>query len=249
MTADSPPTNGHHPSAERAAATPPGAAAAAGEPDPTIVALGRSIQRALRRIDTVDKNLLQLAADVTALRTRLTPPPPDGPDGADDGPDEDALPVRSWLGATDPEQAVKDLADLVAWVGNVYVRYTRAQLASCWLWHPEVIEELWWLRCAHADAYHPENGSWMRVGDWHDRQRTGVERRVNALLGKCSLSRHTDRNGRPADVGEPAPPPLTGHHAAVAAHWTTTRTAGPAPTEALLAEADQSEHAQHRSHR
>ncbi len=29
-------------------------------------------------------------------------------------------------------------------------------LSSCWLWHPEVIEELWWLRVAHADAYDPE---------------------------------------------------------------------------------------------
>ena len=208
--------------------------------DPTVVAFGRSLARALRRIDTVDSNVLRLASDVTALRNRLSgeagPPNTD-----DDGPPA----IRSWLLATDAEQAVKDVAELVDWVGRVYVRFSRAQLSSCWLWHPEVIEELWWLRGAHADAFHPENGSWMRVGDWHDRQRPGVERRVNGLLGKCSLSRHVDRNGRPADVAEPTPPALAGHHAAVAAHWVATRTAGPAPTAAVLAEAEQAEYAQH----
>ncbi|GAA3247680.1 hypothetical protein GCM10017691_57170 [Pseudonocardia petroleophila] len=215
-------------------------------PDPTVAALGRSLARALRRIDTMDTNLLQLASDVAALRTALAPPPapaadPDLPTGPP--------PVRSWLLATDVEQAVRDVADLVDWVGHVYVRYTRAQLSSCWLWHPEVLEELWWLRRAHADAYSPEGGSWMRVGDWHDRQRPGVERRVNGLLGKCSLSRHADRNGRRADVVEPVPPPLAGHQAAVAACWVATRTAGPAPTEQVLAEAERAEYTQHRGSR
>lgn len=216
------------------------------EADPTVVALGRTVARALRRLDTVDKNVLQLAADVTALRTRLIP----GDEPADDQPEEGGPPaVRSWLLADDADQAVKDVAELVVWVRRVYGRFTRAQLSSCWLWHPEVIEELWWLRNSHADAFHPENGSWMRVGDWHDRQRPGVERRVNGLLGKCSLSRHVDRNGRPADVGEPTPPALAAHHAAVAAHWVATRTAGPEPTETVLAEAEQAEYAQHRRSR
>ncbi len=229
--------NGHHPAG--------GTAPAPGEEDPTIVALGRAVQRALRRIDTVDKNVLQLAADVAALGGRLAPP--DDPGGADEG--DEAPAVRSWLLTTDAERATADLADLAEWMRRVYVRYTRAQLSSCWLWHPEVIEELWWLRCAHADAYHPENGSWLRVGDWHDRQRTGVERRVNLLLGGCSLSRHVDRNGRPAEITEPAAPPLTGHHAAVATHWATTRTAGPTPAPAVVAEAEQAEFAQHGGYR
>lgn len=213
---------------------------AAPEADPTVVALGRAVARAVKRVETVDRNLLQLAADVAALSSRLAPD--DAAPGDEDGPS----PVRSFLLASDVEQTVMDLADLVDWMARVYVRFTRAQLSSCWLWHPEVVEELWWLRGAHADAFDPQNGSWMRVGDWHDRQRPGVERRVNALVGKCSLSRHVDRNGRPADVTEPAPPALAGHHAAVAAHWVATRTAGPAPTEAVLAEAEQTESAQHR---
>jgi hypothetical protein len=230
--------NGHHPAG--------GTSTAPGEEDPTIVALGRAVQRALHHIDTVDKNVLQLAADVAALGGRLAPPAE--PDSADQP--AEALPVvRSWLLTTDAERAAADLADLAEWMSRVYVRYTRAQLSSCWLWHPEVIEELWWLRCAHADAYHPENGSWLRVGDWHDRQRTGVERRVNALLGGCSLSRHVDRNGRPAEVTEPTPPPLAGHHAAVAAHWAATRTAGPTPAPEEVAEAEQAELAQHGGYR
>jgi hypothetical protein len=214
------------------------------QPDSTVAALGRSLSRALRRIDTVDANLLQLASDISVLRAVLGSA---GPAETRDAGGPSA--VRSWLLTTDGEQAVKDAADLVDWVGRVYVRYTRAQLSSCWLWHPEVIEELWWLRWAHADAYHPENGSWIRVGDWHDRQRPGVERRVNGLLGKCSLSRHADRNGRHADVVEPVPPPLAAHHAAVAAHWVAMRTAGPVPTEDVLTEAEQAEYTQHRGSR
>lgn len=224
--------NGHHPAG--------GTSPAPGGEDPTIVALGRAVQRALNRIDTVDKNVLQLAADVAALGGRLAPT---------DEPTEAQPAVRSWLLMTDAERAAADLADLAEWMGRVYVRYTRAQLSSCWLWHPEVIEELWWLRCAHADAYHPEDGSWLRVGDWHDRQRTGVERRVNVLLAGCSLSRHVDRNGRPAEVTEPTPPPLAGHHADVAAHWVATRTAGPTPSADVVTEAEQTEFAQHGGYR
>jgi hypothetical protein len=225
---------------------PPSPRETGNQPDPTVVALGRSLSRALRRIDTVDANLLQLATDVATLRTALSAQP----DPDDDGDEAGGPPaVRSWLLAANAEQAVEDLGDLVDWVHRVYLRYARAQLSSCWLWHPEVIEELWWLRWAHAEAYGPEGGSWMRVGDWHDRQRPGVERRVNGLLGTCALSRHADRNGRPADVTEPGAPPLAEHHAAIAAHWVATRTAGPEPTDAVLAEAEQAEYAQHQGRR
>lgn len=216
-------------------------------PDPAVVALGRAVQRALRRIDTVDKNVLQLAADITALAAHLTEHPHDPDDNAADG----VPAVRSWLLADAPQfDARADLAQLIWWVGRVYLRYSRSMLSSCWLWHPEVIEELCWLRGAHADAYHPEDGSWLRVGDWHDRQRPGVERRVNTLLGKCDLSRHAARNGRPADVTEPAPAPLAQHADAIAAAWTThPRTAGPAPNDAQLDQADRHQHDQYRTQR
>ncbi|MGE3256520.1 hypothetical protein [Pseudonocardia sp.] len=209
-----------------------------------MVALSRDLQRALRRLDTVDANVLQLAADLAALATHLTDDQPN--------PTRDTAPaVRSWLLADSPQfDAHADLAQLIWWVDRVYLRYSRARLSSCWLWHPEVIEELWWLRGAHADAYHPEDGSWLRVGDWHDRQRPGVERRINTLLGCCDLTRHADQHGRPADIGEPDPVPLTRHAAAVADTWTAhPRTAGPEPTAEQLAEAAELLDRQYRTHR
>lgn len=134
--------------------------------------------------------------------------------------------VRSWLLAADPEQAVTDLADLVDWLDRVYVRYPGAELSACWLWHPHVIEELWWLRRAHADAYHHQDGSWLRVGDWHDRQRPAVAKRVRDAVGKCDLSLHAPNKpqGQP-----PAVAPLAAHTAAIATAWATGGTR-PEPT-------------------
>ncbi|MDN5854992.1 MAG: relaxase domain-containing protein, partial [Actinomycetia bacterium] len=86
---------------------------------------------------------------------------------------------------------------------------------------PAIVEELWWLRCAHADAYSDDAGSWLRVGDWHDRQRPGVARRVRAVLGTCQLSRHTPHRDRPGSVTPPPATPLAGHAAAIAAAWAT----------------------------
>lgn len=197
------------------------------EPDPTVVALGRAVQRALRRLDTVDKNVLQLAADVTALGVQLT------------GARPEAAPLWSWFGVDDPVRATEDLAALVEWVDAVYLRFSGVQLPSCWLWHPDAIEELRWLRGAHADAYDPEHGSWLRVGDWHDRQRPGVVRRLHADLGACALDRHADTGPRGREVHDPEPAPLGAHHGAVARTWVATRTAGPDPDAALLAEAKQ----------
>ena len=205
------------------------------EPDPAVVALGRDVQRAAHRIDRMDQSLAALAADMAALHhapgAQASPAPGDGP-----------TPVRSWLAADDPDQAVKDLGELIAWVDRFYVRFSRAQLSSCWMWHPDVVEELWCLRGAHVEAFHPETGSWMRVGDWLDRQRPGVERRLNPLMAKCALSRHVERNGRPADVTEPPSAPLAAHHAVVAAWWARTCTAGPDPTPEQLAEGTRAEY-------
>lgn len=205
--------------------------------DPAVAALARSVQRALRRVDAVDKNLVQLATDVAALATRLT-----ANDAADPDPGAARTTpgVRSWLLADAPHlNTHADLSQLIWWVERVYLRYSRARLSSCWLWHPEAIEELWWLRGTHADAYHPVDGSWLRVGDWHDRLRPGVERRLHSLLNMCSLSRHISRHGRPPDIGEPGPVPLAQHADAIAAAWTShPRTAGPTPTDEQLTDAD-----------
>lgn len=215
-------------------------------PDPQVVALGRTVERTARRVGDLDTLLAQLAADVTALARIRTPAPAgDGGDG------EDEPEVRSWLLAAgpdgDPEQARADLADLVQWLGRVFLRYPGAALPSCWLWHPAVVEELWWLRGAHADAYDPEAGSWLRVGDWHDRQLPGVLRRLTAAVGGCELALHVDgaEQARP-----PAVVPLAGYADALADSWISTGTshAPPPPNPTQLDEAQRHDRAQHRQH-
>ncbi len=143
--------------------------------------------------------------------------------------------VRSWLLADDPARAVADLAELIGWTRRIYLRYPDAALSACWLWHPDVIEELWWLRHAHADAYHPTTGTWQRVADWHERHRPGVTKRVLAAVGTCELALH--RDGPPA---RPAlAPPLAAHAASLAAAWATDPLAPrPEPTDAQLDQAD-----------
>ena len=217
---------------------------AAGPPtdaeDPVGIALARAVERAVRRVEALDTVVAQLAADVTvlarALDTRTRPTA--GAHGAGDGPG-----VRSWLLADDPEQAVADLADLAVWMDAVYLRYRDATVPSCWLWHPEVVEELWWLRQAHADAYHPETGSWLRVGDWHDRQRPGVVRRITRAVGSCELALHLTESsprrltGASTQVTPPGPAPLTTAVAQVAAAWVVEGST-PEPDAAQLAESE-----------
>ena len=183
------------------------------EADPRIVALGRTVERTARRVSELDAMLRRLAADVLAIAKAQTA----GPAGGEG--DEDGAGVRSWLLADDPDQARTDVADLVEWLWRVYLRYADAALPSCWLWHPDVVEELWWLRQAHAEAFHPEVGSWRAVGDWHDRQRPNLVRRLRPLVNKCELSLHVP--GAEA-AGPPAAVPLEVHAGAVAFAWTTT---------------------------
>lgn len=210
------------------------------EDDTLVTAMAHALERALRKLTRLDEDVLRLAQDVNALRTEpVRAAAPDPPA------------ARSWLLADEPEQAVLDLVELGGWVSAVYLRYPDAALSSCWLWHPHVIEELWWLRNAHADAYHPETGSWLRVGDWHDRQRPGVAQRVRAALSKCDLSRHAARDGRPADVPPPLAAPLTGVAVLIAETWTAVgcdpRPGGPEPTAAQLVEAEAYQRRQYRS--
>ncbi len=226
---------------------PPGNAAPG--PDPRVLAMARAFDRTRRKVDGLEKQVHRLAEDVTRLAGVLSAgrPGPAGGAAGDAAGEEDGEggppPVRSWLLAADPDQAVTDLADLIEWLDRVYLRYPGTELAACWLWHPHVIEELWWLRRAHADAYHPQAGSWLRVGDWHDRQRPAVVRRVRDAIGKCDLSLHAPGkpNGRPPQVA-----PLAAHAAQIATAWATSSTR-PEPTPAQMDEAAAYLQALHRS--
>ncbi len=188
----------------------------------TLVAFGRALERATRRLDTADQRaddfdalLTQLATDVQTLVARSEV-------------DKDTAP-RSWLLADDEAQAVADLRDLTEWLGSVYLRYPGAALPSCWAWHPAVVEELWWLRQAHREAYAPGTRSTQKAGDWHDRQRPGVVTRLQTITRDCDLTRHVDGGDR---VQDPPAVPLAGEAGWIARHWVAGGT--PLPTTAQL---------------
>ena len=84
----------------------------------------------------------------------------------------------SWLTApTEGEATLGLLEDLAGWLRAVFLRYPdgTAVLPECWLWHPDVVEELLWLMQAWRAAYEGRGASVQLAGDWHDRQRPGVD--------------------------------------------------------------------------
>jgi len=219
---------------------PPGAETEDGGTDrKQMVAIARVLDRTGRRVITLEEHVRRLSADVARIAGVLaTQVSPRSPESGGPSPDQTAPAVSSWLLAAgaDSEELPGALADLIAWLDLVYLQFPDALLSACWLWHPSVIEELWWLRCAHADAYHPQTGSWLRVGDWHDRQRPGVARRVREVLAKCDLSLHGGGRSERSPAALPTPAPLAVHAAAIAAEWGRSGTRME-PTEAQLQDA------------
>lgn len=141
----------------------------------------------------------------------------------------------SWLDMPgNVEAAAGLLQDLTGWLGDVYLRYPDAArgLPDCWLWHPEVVEELLWLMYAWHAAYRDERATVALAGDWHDRYRPGVVRRVQELTKHCSLENH-----QPGDGARPVVP-LAEALAPMAEWWSTGRADGPPePTAEQLREA------------
>lgn len=163
------------------------------KPDTTVAVAGlaREVEALRQRVSAlghVGDQLDELAKVVTELGERLAATKPTLPAGP-----------GSWLRF--PEQVTEDaaydtavavLGDLAAWVGTVYLRYGdgAATLPECWLWHPDVVEELLWLRHSWAAAYTAPTASAALAGDWHDRGRPGVVRRIRAAAGACSIEAH-----------------------------------------------------------
>jgi hypothetical protein len=145
----------------------------------------------------------------------------------------------SWLAMpTDTSEAAAVLGDLLDWMRRVYLRYTDAALSlpECWMWHPDVIEELLWLRYAWRHAYEDEEDTRPHLpGDWHDRQRPGVVRRIKTTAGTCSLDNHLPDGSRHT----PAPAvPLAQAYEQLVDWWTHHRDdPAPAPTADHLATA------------
>ena len=208
-------------------------------PDPRTVALGREVERIARRQVALDQEQVELDGLVRRLAEDvavLIPAPDD---------DEEPAGLRSWLAADDPAEARADLGELSEWIERVYLRFSDAALPSCWAWHPAVVEELWWLRHAHRGAFEGRGASWREVGDWHDRQRPGVVRRVRVALADCDLARHSTDGDRQQRLPTA---PLAQHLGQIAQHWTAHQ-ATPTPTDQQLTDAEKHDRAQLRHHR
>ncbi|GAA2755883.1 hypothetical protein [Actinopolymorpha rutila] len=200
------------------------------EPDKDSAALAglarevEALRRSLGDLDSLPKRVAELAelvaqlGETTAARTRKPP--------AEGTPSWLALPA---IGDTDSTgevavagEAAALLEDLVVWLDQIYLRYTDAAagLPECWLWHPDVIEELLWLRHTWRAAYEDPDAGSNLAGDWHDRQRPGVVRRIKAAAGACSLESHLPggEHHHPATTA-----PLTEALALISKWWETHR--------------------------
>jgi len=160
------------------------------------------------RVDELSRLLADLAETVTALRARASTPAP------------------SWLMAPTNVTTTGTLLDeLAAWLRAIYLRYPDAgeSFPDCWCWHPHVVEELLWLMYAWAAAYQGPSASVALAGEWHDRWRPGVVRRIKATAGVCSPENHQSRAGWP-EVSTGAPEvPGDGQLAELAEWWAERR--------------------------
>jgi len=142
----------------------------------------------------------------------------------------------SWIALPDElDAAAGILGELVDWLGAVFLRYPDAEAAlpECWLWHPGVVEELLWLMFAWRAAYAADGGTAHLAGDWHDRYRPGVTRRIKRTADTCSLDRHCASGDR--SHGSPAPVPLADALEPIARWWANGRgEEPPEPTDEQL---------------
>jgi hypothetical protein len=198
----------------------------------SVAALAREIEVMRGELDellAIPGRLDELAGLVTQLAEATAVGCPPGGTG-----------VVSWLALPADAAATHEvLVGLVDWLQQVYLRYpdAAAGLPECWLWHPDVVEELLWLQQAWRAAYQDERAVVSLAGDWHDRYRPGVVRRITTAAGRCSLENHQPRPDRPSLSG-PVGVPLAEALEPIATWWTTHRNSpGPIPTPEQLATA------------
>jgi len=175
----------------------------------SVAGLAREIEQLRHRVGGLDRLAAQVEdlAAVVAQRVDTVPSasPSSGEASMDvtswlDYPSDDDRPADTSAAAHDAEAL---LAALAAWVGEVHLRYRDATAAfpDCWLWHPEVVEELLWLQRAWLTAY-ADGAPPSAVGDWHERQRPGVVHRIRGYAGTCALEAHlpSQEHHNPAPV-------------------------------------------------
>ncbi len=166
------------------------------------------------RVDDLALLIGQLGDKVGALSQRPAP-----------------APAPSWLLLpADPAAVEQVLGELCAWLHAVFLRYPDGvtALPECWLRHPDVVEELLWLMHAWCAAYQGKTASVQGAGDWHDRQRPGVVRRLKLSAGSCSIERHQTREDWDQHPTGAVAVPGTEATAAIAEWWASHRD-DPAP--------------------
>jgi hypothetical protein len=183
---------------------------------------------AVARLNDTVASLGNTVASFEDLLTRLATKPSSGRGKATDS--GEGEPMRSWLRLPEhDERAIQAvLSELLPWMESIYLPYATARetLPPCWLWHPEIVEELLWLMDAWTAAYDGEEASNKLVGDWHDRQRPGVTRRIGEYAPSCDVLAHRDGAGQSAVTV-----PLAADADPFVTWWATGRdTNGPAPT-------------------
>ena len=197
-----------------------------------VVALAREVEalrRNVERLATLPERLDEVAEMVLRQAQSAA--------GRTDGEPEDG--TVSWLdlpAEAGPADAESVLLDLIRWMAAVYLRYTDGArgLPGCWLWHPDVVEELLWLHQAWAAAYRLD-APVSQAADWHDRQRPGVVRRIREAAGLCSIENHQPGYERHAAAPRV---PLADAAQVIAGWWATGRgNPPPAPTAEQLATA------------
>src|SRR6266545_1404059 len=143
--------------------------------------------------------------------------------------------IPSWLNLPLETEAAQQLLDeLLEWMRDIYLRYgdARRTLPQCWLWHGDVVEELVWLMFAWTAAYQGPEASLRLAGDWHDRQRPGVAKRIGEYTVGCNLVQHKTVSGSAVTV------PLADAADSIAAWWAGARDQhGPNPTPEQIAAA------------
>jgi hypothetical protein len=194
---------------------------------PEVAGLAREVEVLRRDLRGMRARVEQMASVLAVLAESKTPTRSGTSAAAEtpswlDAPSDPGRPAENSRAARDAERL---LAKLASWVGGIYLRYSDARgLPECWLWHPDVVEELLWLHAAWLDAHQPDVPV-NAVGDWHDRQRPGVVKRIREFAGLCSLENHLP--GAEMYVRAPVAP-IADAVPVIAAWWAVAR-ADPAP--------------------
>lgn len=185
-------------------------------------ALAGEVDNAHQNADQAHRVIVDVADRLTDLANQHTST------GTGTGEADQPPQVPAWLTVTDADTAAAMLADLVDWLGRVFVHYPGAAdaLGECWPWHPAVVEELHTLRLTWHAAHHGPTASARAAADWHDRYLPGTIRRLRTTLGDCSRTAHQpgERAHRPApDV------PATDAVDQLATWWATDHGTSPPP--------------------